>query len=116
MRSREGAPLVPEQLGFQEPTRQRGAVDFDEGAGRRGRMDRPRHDLLPGAALAADQDRRAGGGDLLDDLLDATHGSAVVEERSVVPDVLGTKLRRCGRGEPGGGATTLHLSHATSPG
>ena len=59
-RSRERPADVAEELGLQEVGRHRPAVDRDERpAGSRGEpVNRRRHQLLPGAALALDQHRR----------------------------------------------------------
>ena len=57
-RAGEGAALVAEELALDESSGQRGAVDLDERPRRRGavHVDRARHQLLAGAALAGDQD------------------------------------------------------------
>src|SRR5262249_12936650 len=56
----EGAPLVAEQLGFEEALGNRGAVDVDEWTARpRPRaVDRARDEALPCARLATQQDGR----------------------------------------------------------
>src|SRR5262245_43964853 len=56
----EGALDVPEQLALQEPGRQGGAVDLDEGLARPGAVlvQGPGQQLLARAALAAQQHRR----------------------------------------------------------
>jgi hypothetical protein len=71
-RAGEGAALVPEDLGFQQLGRDRTAVDWNERlvSSRRECVDRARHQLLAGAALAHDQDRGVGRRDLLDKDLD----------------------------------------------
>jgi len=58
----EGAFFVAEKLGFHEGFGQGGAVDADEGpaALRAEVVQRARHELLAGSALAADDDRSGG--------------------------------------------------------
>ena len=65
--SREGAPLVPEELGLEQLLRQGGAVDADEGPVARGLFacDVVRDAFLARAALPRDQDRALGGGHAL---------------------------------------------------
>src|SRR5690606_24704206 len=59
---------VAEELALEESLRNRGAVDGDERlpSTRRALVDRAGDELLSGAALAGDQDRRVEAGDLLD--------------------------------------------------
>ncbi len=72
-RVREGAAHVAEHLAFEERRRDAAEIHFDE----RPRltpavaMDRFRHELLAGAALAGDQHRRIGRGDAPHQLQDA---------------------------------------------
>src|SRR5207244_7706809 len=67
-RSREGAALVSEDLALDERLGNGGAVDGDERAlaAVGALVDRPRDQLLAGAALAVDEDRGAAGGGQLD--------------------------------------------------
>src|SRR5262249_6951198 len=60
VRPGEGALLVAEELALEEAGGERRAVHAEEGplAAGRSEVDRPRQELLPGAALAADQHRR----------------------------------------------------------
>ena len=60
---------MAEQLGFDKRFRDRGAVYGEElsGAARAQVMHRPGHQLLAGARLAGDKDRRIGMRDLVDD-------------------------------------------------
>ena len=73
--------LVAEQLALEQRLRQRRAVDRDEGGVRpRARaVDRPRRELLAGAALAEDQDRRLGPGHARDELVHPTDGRALAD-------------------------------------
>src|SRR5262249_45102492 len=68
----EGAPLVAEELRFEELLGKRGTVDRDERlSGARGAVvDEPGDDLLAGAGLARDEDRGLGRGDAADLLQD----------------------------------------------
>ena len=67
-RAREGALLVAEQLALEQVLGQRRAVHLDEAAcrARRELVQRARDDLLADAALALDQHRDVGVGDLLE--------------------------------------------------
>ena len=84
----EGAPLVAEQLGFEEARRERRAVDLDErslAAGRPG-MDGPGDEVLPRSRFPAEQDRRIRIGDALDDRADGLHRRAFFEDRGPVDE------------------------------
>src|SRR6185503_17860513 len=61
----ERAAHVPEQLALEKALGDGGAADRDErpGAARSLAMQRPRRDLLPGTALARDEDGRVGSRD-----------------------------------------------------
>ena len=61
-RAGKGALGMAEQFGLQQLLRQRAAVDGDErlAGARAGRVDRLRHHLFTGAALAVDQDADVG--------------------------------------------------------
>src|SRR4029079_7476091 len=63
VRTGEGAALVAEELVLEQRLRDGGAVDGDEGAAlsRRQCVECAREELLPGAALAEEQDRAVGG-------------------------------------------------------
>ncbi len=83
MRPREGALLVPEELGFEEGVRDGGKVHRHErlGTPRPLSMYGTRHQLLPRAALRRDQD---GGGrlrHLRDQLVELDHGRVTPDER-----------------------------------
>ena len=99
--AREGAALVPEELGFQELARHGRAVDLHEGgaAARRVRVDGARHQLLAHAGLAADQHGDVRPRGLLDDGLDLAHLRAR-EQRQLalqpVAVVVGGRRRRRG--------------------
>jgi hypothetical protein len=73
----EGALLVAEQLALHQLAGDGGAVHGDEGPAlsRAAVMERLRHQLLAGAALAADQHGEIGLGHLLDGLEDAAASS-----------------------------------------
>src|SRR5690606_39615339 len=66
---------VAEQLAFDELRRERPAVEGDEAAiAPAARLvDRARDQLLAGAALAGDADRRLGGAGAVDDVVDRAH-------------------------------------------
>ncbi len=87
---REGAGLVPEQLGFQEGVRQGAAVEGHHRPARPGAqlVDRPGHELLARAALALDQHGAVALGDegqQLEDLAHpVVHGGHVVEARAAL--------------------------------
>ena len=86
----ERALLVSEQLGLEERLGQRRAVDGDERAvaPSRALVDRARHQLLPGAALALDQNRRRAVGDLLDEGQHAAEGGARADHLPLGANVL----------------------------
>jgi hypothetical protein len=75
VRAREGAALVAEELGFQQITRHRRAVDLHEGVAAPGRVgvDGARHDLLAHARLPAHEHGDVGARGLLDHGLDLAH-------------------------------------------
>src|SRR6185436_5637236 len=85
-RSREGSLLVAEELALDQRLGQRRAVEGDERslAARRHRVDDARHQALAGAALAADQDRRAALRHALDGLLELGDGAALPDQRAEV--------------------------------
>ena len=87
----EGAALVAEELALDEPLGECPAVDPDERAGRaiRVAMKRGRDQLLAGAALAQDQDRRVGRGGQTDRLEDLAHRGALADQLG-----LGRRRRR----------------------
>jgi hypothetical protein len=76
------APLVPEQLGLEQRLREGGAVDGDEGAGAPAAavVQRVRHQLLAGAALAGDQHGRLALRDGVDAVEQAQHGRAAPDD------------------------------------
>ena len=77
---------MAEELALEQVGRQRGAVDLDERplAARRLLVDRPRHELLADAALAADEHGHVAVADLLDHGRDAPHAVAVAPHRLVL--------------------------------
>ena len=81
-RARERALLVAEQLRLEQRLGQRAAVDLDERPARaaRARVDRARHQLLAGARLAVDIDRRVGGRDLFDGLEHRAHRRRLADD------------------------------------
>ena len=86
-RAGEGAPLVPEQLALDEVLRDGRAVHLDERlvAPRRAPVERLRDELLAGAALAGDEDRRGGVRHLPDDVVDGLHRRRLAHERRTFP-------------------------------
>src|SRR5207244_4804373 len=80
VRAGEGALLVAEELGLEQPRRDRRTVDLDEGtvAPGRLRMDGPGDQVLAHAALPPDQHRRVRVGDVLDDRQNGPHLRAAV--------------------------------------
>jgi hypothetical protein len=80
--SREGAPLVSEELGLGQSVGQRGRVDGDKGPPppRAALVDGMRDELLAGSALPLDQHGRVGGRDGLDVAEQAPHPGAVAHE------------------------------------
>src|SRR4030042_6647995 len=81
-RAGEGAAQVAEELGLEQPLRQRPAVHGDEGAGgaRAVAVDGAGHELLAGAGLAGHEDGGVGGAGEGDLLVDAEHGPAAADE------------------------------------
>jgi hypothetical protein len=73
---------MAEELGFDQIVRQRGAIHCDEWtvAAATPLVDRTSNDLFAGAALAFDQDRHLGCGDLPNELVDLLHGRAFAGE------------------------------------
>ena len=90
-RAGERAALEAEQLRLEQLGRQRGAVHLDERlvAPERRRAQRPRDQLLAGAALAADQDGDVGVGDALDQIAHFGHPLAVAEEHRCISTATG---------------------------
>jgi hypothetical protein len=79
--TREGAPLVPEQMTFDQITRNGGAIDGDErflGA-RRDLMNETRRDLLADATLPGYQERAVDIGDSPEQQLHLAHCLRVAE-------------------------------------
>src|SRR6185295_15487487 len=78
----KGAPLVAEELRFDERVGQRRAGDLDEGLLRAQRVvvDGVRDQLLAGPRLAAYQDRRVRSGDLCDLLIHLAYGAAGADD------------------------------------
>ena len=78
----EGPPAVPEELGLEEILGDRAAVDGDEGQRRAAgaSVDGARDELLAGAALSRDEDRRLEVGDLRDRPEDVEHLLALRED------------------------------------
>ncbi len=75
---------MPEQLGLEQRLREGGAVDRDEGLvpPRAPVVQRARHQLLAGAALAGDQHGRVALGDGLDPIGEAEHRRAASDDRA----------------------------------
>ena len=98
-RAGERAALEAEQLRLEQLGRQRRAVHLDERlvAPERGGIERPRDQLLAGAALAANQDGHVGVGDALD------------RARAPPPSA------RCGRRACGSATATAAARAATPP-
>jgi len=67
---------VPKKFAFDQRVGQRRAIDSDKRHGRAAaaRVDFARHQLLPGAALALNQDRDIGGSHTFDDFEHLLHG------------------------------------------
>src|SRR5690606_23157460 len=80
----ERAPGVAEQLALHQLRRERAAVEGDEAAvpAAARLVDRARHQLLAGAALAGDQDHRVGGAGAVDDVVDRAHRGRATDERA----------------------------------
>jgi hypothetical protein len=99
-RAGEGAFLVTEQLALEQPLRDGGGVDGDERAGAADAqvVDRARHQLLPGAALAGDDQRCVGRCHPLDQVVHLAHRGAGADQRAET----GAAVER--RVEPLGGA------------
>src|SRR5687767_8351508 len=79
MRAGERAPLVAEELAFEERLGQRRAVDGDEWTARPMAVlvNGARGQFLSRTGLPADQHRAVGGGELPDAAIDGAHGGAV---------------------------------------
>ena len=112
VRTREGALLVPEQLGFEQAVRDGGAVHLDEGSIRppRRRVNRPGDEVLADAALAAQQHGGVGDGDTLHHAPDRAHRGTAAQARREVGDISRRKRRRLGRGVAIGEALVPHRS------
>src|SRR5438132_9434250 len=111
----EGALDVAEQLALQQALRQGRAMDLDERPrrARAGVMDRRRQQLLPGAALAPDQDGRGARGHLAGHADHLADGRAGTLDR--LEDVrLAVGLNR-GLGSPRVGGVTGPLTLALGP-
>ena len=93
----KGAALEAEQLRLEQFGRQRCAVHLDERlvAPERGRVQRPRHQLFAGAALAANEDGNVDVGDAIDEVLDFRHPLARAEEHRVAALGLELFTQRC---------------------
>src|SRR5882724_11312819 len=96
MRARECTLLVAEELGLEQPLRNRGTVDLDEGpvAPDRSRVDGAGDEVLAHAALASDQHRRIGIGDALDDGADCPHPGVAIKERRGIDEIFHTWPRQ----------------------
>ena len=81
-RAGEGAALVAEELALEQLARDRGGVDGDEGrvGARARRVDRARHQLLAGPALAGDQHRHVARRDLAHRLEDLEQLGAAADQ------------------------------------
>ncbi len=108
-RAGERAALVAEELGLEEPLRDRRARDRDEGLLAAGRavVDRARDELLAGPGLAEHEDRRVGGGDLADLLEHPVDRLARADEPVGIARPAEVLLERLGAGAGGAGATAL---------
>src|SRR5207249_9391406 len=80
-RARERPLAVAEELALEEALGERGTVDGDEEslAARTGGVDRPRHQLLAGAGLALDEDRRPRRADARDQVEHGAQRGAVAD-------------------------------------
>src|SRR5205823_10327576 len=89
VRPREGSFLVSEEFGLEQAVRDGGAVDLDEGPIRAvgGGVKAASHEVFADAALAADQHRRVGVRDALDQRPNLPHRWTAVQQRDVVGGV-----------------------------
>src|SRR5262249_13169862 len=96
MGAREGALLVAEELGLEQPLRDRSAVDLDEGpvAAHRRRVDSPCDEVLAHPAFAANEDSRVSVGDALDDRADGPHPGMAIEKGGASDEVFHIWLRQ----------------------
>src|SRR5262249_25886773 len=96
MGAREGALLVAEELGLEQPLRDRGAVDLDEGpvAAHRCRMDGACDEVLADAAFPANEDGRVRVGDALDYGADGPHPGMAIEKWGATDEVFHILLRQ----------------------
>ena len=110
-RPREGPALVAEELALEQRAGQRRAVDLDEGARapRRRLVHRARDDLLADAALALDQHRHVGVGDLLEQGAHLRHGATLPEGSVEGAVAAGGLARGCAAQRPLEGALQLLL-------
>ena len=78
----EGAFFVAEEFAFKERAGNRGAVDFDAGAGGEAgaRVNVLGEEAFAGAVFALDEDGEVGGKDLGDHLPDGLHGGGAAED------------------------------------
>src|SRR2546426_90487 len=85
----EGALLVAEQLGFEQPVWDRGAVDLDERplTSPRRRVNRPGDEILADAALAPEQNGGVGVGDAFDRPFDLAHRRTALEARRKIGEI-----------------------------
>ena len=88
-RAREAAALVTEQLALDQVGRHRAAVDREERSfpPTAEALDGLRDELLAGAALARDQDRRLGGGHLADQVVHLLDRSRAADQRPKRPSL-----------------------------
>src|SRR5262249_22145533 len=96
MGAREGAFLVAEELGLEQPLRDRGAVDLDEGpvTAHRCRVDSTCDEVLAHAAFAANENGRVSVGDALDYRADGPHPGMAIEKWGATDEVFHILLRQ----------------------
>ena len=85
----ERALFVTEEFGLEKPLRDRRAVHLDEGSEAAGRcgVNSASDKVFADAALAANEYRRVGVGDALDDGPDFLHPGMSIEEREMIDGV-----------------------------
>ena len=96
MRAREGALLVAEELGLEQPLGNGGAVDLDEGplAARGRHMDGAGDEILAHTALTSDQNGRVGVGNALDDGANRRHPGVSLEKGRAIDEIFHMMLRQ----------------------
>src|SRR5206468_4578282 len=96
MRAREGALLVAEEFGLEQPLGNGGAVDLDEGplAARGRHMDGAGDEILAHTALTSDQNGRVGVGNALDDGANRRHPGVSLEKGRAIDEIFHMMLRQ----------------------